>query len=70
MDSFNEIKLIVLMYHMMLFTMAVPDPVIKYNIGYSACVFLVLGTCINMLILVISPIKMTRRNCYIKFAKK
>lgn len=69
MDSFNEIKLIVLMYHMMLFTMAVPDPVVKFNIGYSACVCLVLGTMVNMLILIISPIKMTRRKCYIRFAK-
>ena len=70
MDSFNEIKILVIMYHMMLFTMAVPDPIMKSNIGYSASFFLVLGTIINMYQLVMSPIIMTKRYCIIKYAKR
>ena len=52
MDVFNEVKLIFLVYHMILFTAFVPDHETKFNVGYSCAVFLLAGVAANMLMLV------------------
>ena len=70
MDVFNEVKLIVIMYHMMLFTMFIPDAETKFLIGYSCCGLVVFGTFINMLMLFIAPIVLCKRYLRIKFAKR
>mmetsp|Transcript_46320 Transcript_46320/g.61322 ORF Transcript_46320/g.61322 Transcript_46320/m.61322 type:complete len:231 (+) Transcript_46320:378-1070(+) len=57
MDIFNEVKLIFLMYHMVLFTAFVPDAQTKYFIGYSCCVNIVGGIVINMTMMVLIPAK-------------
>ena len=48
MDLFNEVRLIVIMYHMMLFTMFVPDLEMREKIGYSCASVVVLGLLFNM----------------------
>lgn len=48
MDKFNEIKIIFIMYHLMLFTMLVPDPDTKFYVGYSCAVFVCVGVLVNM----------------------
>lgn len=57
MDIFNEVKLIIIMYHMMLFTDFVPDPLTQEQIGFSVGGILVLGTAVNMLMLVLPPVR-------------
>lgn len=56
MDTFNEVKLILIMYHMMLFTNFVPDIETQYLIGFSCSGFLIIGTAVNMFMLFASPI--------------
>ena len=56
MEAFNEVKLIFIMYHLMLFTDFGPDPETKFIIGYSCAATLILGTAINMALLVKQPI--------------
>ena len=70
MDMFNEVKLIMIMYHMLLFTMFVPDPETRFLIGYSCFVLVILGICINMMQLIVDPIKSMKRNCRLRYHKK
>ena len=70
MDVFNEIKLIFIMYHMILFTNFVSEPETKEMIGYSCCVFLIAGFSVNMATLIISPFRLLIRYCRIRYAKK
>ena len=70
MDRFNELKLIVLMYHMMLFTQFVPDAGVRYQIGFSCAGFLVLSTAINMFLLFVTPFRLLQRLCRIRYHKK
>ena len=58
------------MYHIMLFTNFVPEPGTKELIGYSCCVFLVLGFSVNMTTLIVSPFRLLIRYCRIRYAKK
>ena len=67
---FNEAKLIMIMYHMLLFTMFVPDPETRFLIGYSCFVFVILGICINMMQLIIEPLKSMKKNCRLRYHKK
>ena len=67
MDLFNEMKLIWLMYHLMLFTMFVPEVETRNVIGFSCCVVLVIGTIANMIMLFVSPIKTLIKYCRIKY---
>ena len=66
MDAFNEVKLIVIMYHMMCFTLFIQDPITKFNIGYSCFIFLVLGLAVNMTMLIVSPIVLLKKWCKIR----
>ena len=65
MDMFNEIKLIIIMYHMILFTMFVSDIELRVKIGYSCSFFVVFGLIVNMAKLIVSPIKTTIKKCKI-----
>ena len=56
MDVFNEVKVIIIMYHLMLFTDFLPDPNMQSQLGISCSVILVLGTIINMAMLFLQPI--------------
>ena len=73
METFNEMKLIVITYHMMLFTDFVGDADTEYKIGHSCNAFLLFGTAINMTTLVVHPIKQshhkTRLCCYKRKAR-
>jgi len=53
MDYFNEVKLILIMYHILTFTAFVPDPETKHNIGYSCAAILIIGIVVNMSMLFI-----------------
>ena len=57
MDNFNEVKLVFIMYHMVLFTDFVPAPETQNKIGFSCAAALVFGTAVNMLMLVLTPVK-------------
>ena len=48
MDIFNEVRLILIMYHMILFTMFVPELDMRENIGYSCSSIVVMGLLFNM----------------------
>ena len=69
MDMFNEVKLILIMYHMMLFTDFVGDPETQHYIGFSCGAMLALGTLINMLMLFITPIQQCKRSLSLRRAK-
>jgi len=70
MDVFNEAKLIVIVYHLCLFTDFVPEPETQNWVGYSCSTALILGTGTNMLMLFIRPIKQASMACKIRSAKK
>jgi len=61
MDIFNEVKLIFLMYHMILFTEFVHDFETKNHVGYSCAVFLMAGLATNMFMLVAQPVQALKR---------
>ena len=48
MDVFNEIKIILMMYHLMLFSGFGPNPDIRFQIGYSCAAWIIIGLAINM----------------------
>ena len=70
MDAFNEVKLILIMYHLMLFTMFVPDPLAKFKIGYSCLAFMGMGLIINMTMMIVAPIVGLKRWCRINYHKR
>jgi len=70
MDIFNDAKLIVLMYHMILFTEFVSDHKTKLYVGYSCVATLILSVSINMLMMIVQPVLATRRSLKLKYAEK
>ena len=56
LDYFNEKILLYMQYHIMCFTTVVHNPHTKFNIGYSCCVFIVVGVGVNMIMLIQVPI--------------
>ena len=68
MDLFNEFRLIMIMYHMILFTMFMSDLDMRLNVGYSCSGVIVLGICFNMSLLVIAPTKRIIKSCRIRKA--
>ena len=57
MEMFNEIKLIVIMYHLMYFSDMGPEPEDQFRIGYSCLTIVILGTSANFGQLIYRPIK-------------
>ena len=70
MDMFNEVKLIIIMYNLMLFSLLVQDPLLKYKIGYSCATCVTLGLAINLSIIFVEPVRQAKRSCRIRIAKK
>ena len=74
MDAFNEIKLLAVMYHLMCFSQFVPDPDVRFNIGYSCAAMVVFGLATNMFQLFVNPIYLIKAYCrkrhFIRKAKK
>lgn len=56
MDIFNEVKLILLMYHLLLFTMFVPELETQEKVGLSCFFCLLIGIGINMIQLIVQPL--------------
>ena len=48
LETCNEIGVILVCYHMLLFTSFVPDPLLRYQIGYSCYAVTVFIILINM----------------------
>ena len=53
MDIFNEIKLIMLLYHMLTFSDFGPDEKLKFELGFSCTTMLLLGLCVNFTMLIV-----------------
>ena len=70
MDTFNEVKLIFIMYHIICFTRYIPDPETQFTIGYSCMAFLMLGLLTNMSTLIKQPFILCRLNLFIALAKR
>ena len=70
MDIFNEIKLLMVTYHIMMFTPFVPDPETKWRIGYSCSAVIVIGTFINSTMVILAPFRLLKRSCKTKYAKR
>lgn len=70
MDVFNEVKLVMIMYHMILFTDFVPVIETQETIGISCIGFVIIGTTINMAFIFVTPIIQCKRKCRIKYHMK
>ena len=70
MDLFNEIKLMIIAYHIMLFTAFVPDSKTKWLVGYSCCLALVIGILVNSSKVIVAPIKALRYRVKLWLAKR
>ena len=69
MDRFNEVKLVLIMYHIICFTAFVPDSETKFLIGYSCMGFILIGLLINMFDLITSPFYAAKHGCRLRFHK-
>ena len=70
MDLLHEIKVLVICYHIMLFTPLIHDASLKWKIGYSCCAVLIVGVLVNLIIICQQNGREVKRNCKIKYAKK
>ena len=69
-DTFNEVKLLVIMQHMLLFTPYVDDVNTKELMGYSCFAVVGIGLIINVVSVGIDPIKDLKRKMRIQWHKK
>ena len=60
MDIFNEIKLILILYHMMTFSELGPNEKLKFELGFSCTTMLLLGLCVNLTMLIVHPVQVCR----------
>jgi hypothetical protein len=51
LEIMNEVTILILIYHMILFTDFVDSRSVQYQFGYSVCIFTVLNICINIIFL-------------------
>lgn len=63
MEIFNEGKLMLLTYHLIIFSPLLHEPDLKYTVGWSACSVILLGLIINLAMTVYIPVKECRK-CY------
>ena len=70
MDYFNELKIMTIMYHMMLFTDFVPDPEAQYKMGWSCAVCVTVGLAVNMIMMFVMPLRDCKRCCRLRKFKK
>ena len=69
-DYFNEVRLMLILYHMLTYTAFVQDAESKFTIGYSCAFVILAGLVINMSLLLIVPIKSAKRKLKLRTAKK
>ena len=51
MDLVNEMKIILILYHIMTFTAMVEDDEAKFIMGFSCATVVVIGVAVNMIML-------------------
>ena len=69
-DIFNQMKLLLQLYHIIVFSSFVDDPLMKHYVGYSCCAVLVFGVAVNMIMMFYLPIKLLKFKCRRRFALK
>ena len=52
LEIMNEVTILILIYHMIVFTDFVESRSVQYQLGYSVCIFTVLNICINVIFLI------------------
>ena len=57
LDFYNEIKLILIVYHLMLFTMFVPKPETRHSLGYSCFTVMAFSLFVNISSAIITSLK-------------
>lgn len=60
-DTANEVLIMLIMYHMFAFNDFVPDPIVRYNLGYSCLAFLGLHLLANLVLITIASCRNSRR---------
>ena len=70
MELINEIICIVIMYHIFCFTDYIPDPQIKYNLGFSVLFFNTLSLSINLGSILKTTYKTSKRKLKLYRLKK
>jgi hypothetical protein len=60
MEVFNEVCVLIATYHLFLFTDFVPDPELRYSIGWSIIGVTIVNIIVNMLVMFWSTIKQLR----------
>jgi len=58
LELFNEICILGVGYHLLLFTDFVPEPEIKYSIGWSAIVLSSLNIVVNLVMILIQTVQL------------
>jgi hypothetical protein len=66
LEVMNEVTILIIIYHMIVFTEFVDSRSTQYKVGYSVCIFTGLNICINVIFL-FSNLATTY---YIKFKPK
>jgi hypothetical protein len=51
LEIMNEVTILILIYHMIVFTDFVESRTMQYQLGYLVCIFTVLNICINVIFL-------------------
>ena len=69
-DYFNEVRLLLILYHILTFTALVPDAQAKFTMGYSCSAVLILGIAVNMVMLIVTPIKILKLKLKLRVARK
>ena len=60
MEVFNEVCVLIATYHLFLFTDFVPDPELRYSIGWSIIGVTIVNIIVNMLVMFWSTLKQLR----------
>jgi len=70
MEIFNEIVIMFVMYHMICFTPFVHDVYMKYNLGYSVCLFVSFHLVVNFYIMIKGSLFGVKKSYYLALRKK
>lgn len=70
LDVLNESNLVVTVYHMMLFTMFVPEATTKHDIGTSCVLVIFLTLLINFYFIQVAVIRQSVRRCRLCYFKR
>ena len=70
MEIFNEVTNLILVYHMLTFTDWVADPRMRYQLGFSVILCVLMNVSVHFTFLIASTIKKLRLNIIKKIAKR